>query len=85
MAKCPYSYSEFIDKSEMTDDEKERHLEYKTIGGYIKVFTVIAEDKQKWWDNLSKSDKQAVYDLPNFDADKFKECTEIEVEHEEDN
>ena len=85
MAKYPYSYSEFIDKSEMTDDEKERHPEYKIIGGYIKVFIVTAEDKQKWWDSLSKSDKQAVYDLPNFDADKFEECTEIEVEHEADN
>ena len=80
MRNCPYSYSNFIDKSDMTDKEKERHPEYKTIGGYIKVFTVTAEDKQKWWDGLSKSDKQAVYDLPNFDAEKFKECTEIEVE-----
>ena len=82
MANCPYSHSDFIDKLDMTDEEKERHPEYKTIGGYIKVFTVTAADKQKWWDGLSESDKQAVYDLPNFDAEKFKSCTGIEVEHE---
>ena len=66
----------------MTDEEKERHPEYKTIGGYIKVFTVTAEDRQKWWDSLSENNKQAVYDLPNFDAEKFKECTGIEVEEQ---
>lgn len=40
---------------------------------------VTTEDKQKWWDELSKENKQAVLDLPNFDKDKFKQCTGIEV------
>ena len=83
MANCPYSYSDFIYESDMTDEEKERHPEYKTIGGYIKVFIITAEDKQKWWDKLSESDKQAVYDLPNFDAEKFKECTGIEIKEQD--
>ena len=82
MDKCPYSYSDFIYTEDMTDEEKENHPEYKTIDGYIKVITVTDSDKQTWWDKLSEDDKKKVYALPNFDAEKFKSCTGIEVEHE---
>ena len=78
MSKCPYSYSDYIVADDMTDEEKERHPEYKTIGGYVKTFTATAEDKQKWWDSLSERDKNEVKALPNFDADKFCECVGIE-------
>ena len=78
MRGCPYSYSDFIDKENMTVEEKENHPEYKTIGGYVKVFVATKKDKQKWWDELSEEDKNAVRSLPNFDAKKFEECTEIE-------
>jgi hypothetical protein len=47
------------------------------IDGHL--YKITTEDKQKWWDNLSEEDKQAVLDLPNFDKDKFKQCTGIEV------
>ena len=80
MSKCPYSYSDYISADDMTDEEKERHPEYKTIGGYIKVFSVTNTDKQSWWDSLSNRERQAVYDLPNFDADKFFSCTGIKAE-----
>ena len=78
LSKCPYSYSDYIVADDMTDEEKERHPEYKTIGGYVKTFTATAEDKQKWWDSLSERDKNEVKELPNFDADKFCECVGIE-------
>ena len=79
MANCPYTYSNFISESNMSDEEKENHPEYKTIGGYIKTFIVKQEDKQKWWDELNDSDKEAVRSLPNFDAEVFKSCTGITV------
>lgn len=79
MRKCPYTYSDFVPSNKMTEEEKENHPEYKTIGGFVKVLEFPAADKQKWWDGLSEEDKQAVLGLPNFDKDKFKECTEIEV------
>ena len=79
MANCPYTTTNFINASEMSDEEKERHPEYKTIGGYLKTIIIKREDKQKWWDELSDSDKQAVYDLPNFDANVFEQCTEIKA------
>ena len=78
MEGCPYSYSDYIPAGDMTDEEKENHPEYKTIGGFVKTFTVTVEDKQKWWDNLSESDKNEVKALPNFDAEKFCKCVGIE-------
>ena len=78
MEGCPYSYSDYIPADDMTDEEKKKHPEYKTIGGFVKAFTVTVEDKQKWWDSLSKSDKNEVKALPNFDADKFCKCVGIE-------
>ena len=79
MNQCPYPYSEFIPAEGMSDEEKDNHPEHKTIGGYVKVIRVTQEDKQKWWDALSDDDKQTVMDLPNFDKDKFYECTGIET------
>ena len=77
LQRCPCSESAFINKSNMTDEEKANHPECETIGGYVKAITVTAEDKQKWWDELSESDKNTVKALPNFDERKFCECVGI--------
>ena len=78
LSNCPYSYSNFVYASDMTDEEKANHPEHKTIGGYIKVYTVTKADKQKWWDELDENDKQTIHKLPNYDEDKFIECVGIE-------
>ena len=83
MIECPYTHSDFISQDVMTDEEKENHPEYKTIGGYVKVIIVTAVDRQKWWNDLDDADKREVLSLPNFDAKIFKECTEIDVENSE--
>ena len=77
ISNCPHKHLVFI-SGKMSEEEKERHPEYKTIGGYLKVIEVTKEDKQKWWDNLSQKDKEECFNLPNFDADKFCECLGIE-------
>lgn len=79
MQSCPISHSEFIFEDIMSEEEKEKHPEYKVVGGYTKAITVKAEDRQKWWDDLPDMCKKAVMALPNFDADKFYQCTEIRV------
>ena len=79
MDKCPYSQSVFVYESDMTNEEKEIHPEYKTIGGYIKIITITNNDRQIWWDALLNEEKEAVKELPNFDTDKFKKCTGITV------
>ena len=63
----------------MSDAEKDNHPEHKTIGGYVKVISVTQEDKQKWWDELTDEERQSVLDLPNFDSNKFYECTGIRI------
>ena len=78
---CPqsYKYSDFIDKSEMNEEEIIRHPECETIGGYIKTIIVEA-DKQKWWDeDVSDDDKEFIKSLPYFDADIFYECVGVRV------
>lgn len=79
MCSYPNITTCFIRESDMSDEEKSNHPEYTTIGGYLKTTIITKEDKQKWWDNLPDEDKQAVYGLPNFDADKFEKCTGIKV------
>ena len=71
---CPYTHYDFIDKSDMTDEEKENHPEYKTIGGFVKVFIVTKKEKEDWWNKLSDEDKDIIKSLPNFDFDIFRKC-----------
>lgn len=78
---CPqsYKYSDFIDESEMSEEEIIKHPECETIGGYIKTIIVEA-DKQKWWDeDVSDDDKEFIKSLPYFDADIFYECVGVRV------
>ncbi len=74
----PKNVVEWICEEYMTDEEKELNPTYKTTGGYLKVLEE-SETAQIWWDGLSEEDKQEIFNLPNFDADIFRECTGIEV------
>ena len=62
----------------MTDDEKAMHPEAETTGGYLKEHT-IANNVQKWWNGLDASDRNEIFNLPNFDAAIFKEIIGIDV------
>ena len=78
---CPqsYKYSDFIDKSKMSEEEIMEHPECETIGGYNKTIIVEA-DKQKWWDeDVSDDDKEFIKSLPYFDAEIFYECVGIRI------
>ena len=66
--------------NEMTEEEKKEHPEHTTLGGFLKEVTTTKEDRQAWWNSLSDDDKNEVLSIPNFDADKFEECTGIRVE-----
>ena len=68
----------WIYANNMTDDEKKAHPEFETTGGYLKSvdFTTAC---QMMWDNLDDDDKQAVREIPNFDATVFEEITGIRV------
>ena len=74
MMTCPYTFSCFVSRSAMTEEAKEEHPEYVTIGGYTKTVVATKEDKEKWWNDLAESDKEVIRALPNFDFDKFRQC-----------
>ena len=81
--RCPQEKTiiEWIDESYMNEEEKKNNPSYLITGGYLKV-TKENVNRQRWWDNLSKEDKNVVMSLPNFDANKFYLCTGIKVKGE---
>lgn len=79
MSCCPSATTNFIYESDMSHDEKKNHPEYKSTGGYLKTIIATKKEKQEWWDKLSDKEKQEIYNIPNFDAEKFEKCTGIKV------
>ena len=69
---------EWIKKIDMTDEEKEEHPEYETIGGYLKT-RETGECYREWWNNLSYNEKNIIMGIQNFDKEKFKKITGINV------
>ena len=78
LSRLPYTHTTFVRSSDMSEEEKENHPEYKTIGGYLKTIMATADNKQAWWDNLTVTEKNIIKALPNFDEVKFCECIGIE-------
>lgn len=70
--------TKWIWESDMTDEEKGAHPEYKTCGRYLKDCDP-SDCCIDWWNDLSNPDKYVIQNMPNFDAKKFYEITGIEV------
>ena len=70
--------TEFILPSNMTDEEKAAHPEWETTGGYLKKLDT-SECCHDWWMNLSMEEKCVIQNMPNFDAEIFKEITGIQM------
>ena len=72
--------TKWIDELNMTEEEKEKHPQYKTTRGYLKKYTY----KEAWkniWKELTEEEKDIIMtELPNFDKDIFKEITGIDVD-----
>jgi hypothetical protein len=67
----------WVDEDDMTEDEKDDHDVYKSLGGYLKY--VSYEDAWKnFWDNASQKDKDLILDIPQFDAKIFLGITGID-------
>ena len=72
------SVVEWIYTENMFEEEKEKHPEHKTTGGYLKVLDE-SECAQVWWDGLDQHHRQIILALPNFDAEIFRKCTGIKI------
>ena len=75
--KLDWVYSE-----DMTDEEKEKHPEHETTGGFLRTRSKSSE-RQAWWKRLDEHRKKEVKSIPNFDATIFKRITGIEVGEDE--
>ena len=72
-----YENNFWISSEEMTDEEKEKHPEHVTTGGYIKVLG-FKEACKLMWNSLTDEEKQSVREIPYFDHDVFMEITGID-------
>ena len=74
-----YENNWWIYSEKMSDAEKAKHPEHKTLGGYLK--SVPFKDAcALMWGNLTADEKEKVKAIPNFDADIFYRITGIMVE-----
>lgn len=55
------------------------YVEYDDEQKNISVNKVTAKDRQEWWNELDENEKNAIKALPNFNADKFYLCTQIDI------
>ena len=76
--QIPRKVVEWVFSSDMTDEEKTKHNTHETTGGYLKVLDE-SESAQIWWDGLSEVDRKVIYDIPNFDKEKFEKCVGIKI------
>ena len=75
---CNFKNSWWIYSENMSKEEKTLHPEHKTTGGYLKTVDFKTACKIMW-DKLSDDEKQCVKEIPNFNAEVFKEITGIEI------
>jgi hypothetical protein len=92
--KPPFLYfdlTEWINEEKMTAQEKEEHPSYKTTGGYLKVYDYQDAWRKSWEDAKAgkqytplKEQLKQLKALPNFDKDKFKQISGIDIDEDSD-
>ena len=81
-----FNLTEWINESNMTEEEKQENPSYTTAGGYLKEYE-YKEAFQKSFNKLSAEEKKKQIEqlkaLPNFDKDIFYEISGIDIENTE--
>ncbi len=70
--------STWVDKKEMTDDEKENNSAWKETGGFLRTLN-YEQAWAKWWSEATSGDKNKILDCEYFDAEVFTGITGIGV------
>ena len=78
MDRIKFDATRWVSESCMTDAEKKEHPEFSCCGGYLKLVN-SGYQFSAWWESLTDSEKDVVKAIPNFDAEKWKKITGIEV------
>ena len=75
MCNAPFNFTEWVEYTpeEMAaDHEKERRRGYLKENSYKEAW-------DNWWKMLDEESKQVIQEMPNFDADIFRDITGIEL------
>jgi hypothetical protein len=70
--------TEWVDKEDMTDLEKQDHPTYEITGGYLKKYE-YQEAWKKSYDNATREEQLKIKSLPNFDEQVFYEISGIKI------
>jgi hypothetical protein len=62
----------------MTDKEKEENPQFGNTEGYLKKLN-YKEEFKKSYEKATKEDRKKIFNIPNFDANKFFEISGIDV------
>ena len=74
---------EWVSHREMSEQEMADNPNWYYAGGYLKKHQLsIQEAFPIAWEKADEETKRAFLELPNFDADKFLECTGVDVRKE---
>ena len=74
---------EWVDAANMTDAEKASAPAHFTTGGFLRILNrTVQEAFPLAWAKMDNETKRRFLDLPNFDAEKFLECTGVDVRKE---
>ena len=76
-----FDLTEWVNESEMTEDEKKNNPSYKTTGGYLKVRD-YKDAFQKSYNSANREEQLLIKNLPNFDAEKFFQISGIRVDED---
>jgi hypothetical protein len=71
-------FNEWVNVEDMTEAEKIDNPSCAHTGGFMRNY-VRLEAWRKWWDRLMPYEKYLFLKLPNFDAEKFKYITGIDI------
>jgi len=72
------SPTSWVPDTEMTDAEKTDNPTFHTCGGYLRTNDMM-DEWRKAYESASAEDIQMVRDLPNFDAEVFKQITGLDL------
>lgn len=73
-----FDLTKWVPMSKMTEKEKEDNPNFGDSEGYLKKLD-YKEEFQKSYRNATEEDRKKIFNIPNFDADKFLEISGIDV------
>ena len=68
-----FHLTKWVYENDMSENEKTAYPNYKTNGGYLKIYTSYHHSAIESWENTTDEDRELTLSLPNFDDDVFKE------------